>query len=63
MQITRTSRLTGAIHTREIDITPEQLLRWEQGEFIQNVVPHLSDDDREFIISGATPEEWEQAFG
>jgi hypothetical protein len=26
--------------------------------FIQNAMPHLSVDDREFIMTGVTPEEW-----
>lgn len=60
MKIKRTSSLTGAEHEREVDITPEQLARWEAGELIQLVAPHLSADDREFIISGITPEEWQK---
>lgn len=63
MQITNTSMLTGKRHTLEIDITPEQLKRWQEGELIQNVCPHLSADDREFLVSGSTKEEWEKFFG
>lgn len=58
MLITRKSVLSGKIHQREIAITKEEYSRWESGELIQNVVPHLSVDDREFIITGTTPEEW-----
>lgn len=63
MEITRTSQLTGKTRTLEIDITPDELNRWASGELIQNVVPHLSPNDREFIITGNTPEEWDEAFG
>jgi hypothetical protein len=63
MQVTMRSTLTQKIHTLEIDISPEQWKRWKAGEMIQNVCPHLSADDREFLISGATKEEWETYFG
>jgi hypothetical protein len=26
------------------------------------VLPHLSADDREFLLTGTTPEEWNDAF-
>lgn len=63
MYVTMRSVLTGEIHSQEIDISPEQWKRWKAGEPIQNVCPHLSTDDREFLISGSTKEEWERFFG
>lgn len=63
MKITRTSAVSGKQHTRELDVTPEQLGRWQNGELIQNAMPHLSADDREFLMTGITPEEWDEAFG
>ncbi len=36
--------------------------RIEAGEYIQNVLPLLSADQREFIISGTTPAEWKDIF-
>jgi hypothetical protein len=59
MIIVRTSPLNGK--TREIDlpITLEQLQRWQNGEFIQNVMPHLSADEREYVISGLTKEDFD----
>lgn len=62
MRITRTSILTGITRTAEIDVSEEQLHLWEGGALIQNVMPHLSPDEREFILSGATPDEWGEAF-
>lgn len=66
MEIVRQSQLSGAIYVMEIDITEEQLERVENrranGELIQNIVPHLPKDEREFLITGITPEEWEIAF-
>ncbi len=63
MQVTKRSNITGKTHTLDIDITPEQHQRWKDGELIQNVCPSLSKDDREFLISGSTKEEWEALFG
>ena len=63
MRITRTSVLSNTTRTREIDVTPEQLREWREGALIQNAMPHLSDDDREFLISGITPEEWDEHWG
>ena len=63
MKITRTSRLTGTERTREIDLTPAQLAAWDAGEFIQDAAPHLSDADREFVMTGITAEEWTAVFG
>jgi hypothetical protein len=66
MEIVRQSQLSGSINVMEIDITEEQLERVENrrinGELIQNIVPNLSKEDREFLMSGITPEEWELTF-
>jgi len=63
MKITRKSPLTGITRTKEIDVTIEQILAWEEGELIQNAMPQLSADDREFIKAGISAEEWDQLFG
>tara|TARA_R100000234_G_scaffold111958_1_gene85289 strand:+ start:456 stop:695 length:240 start_codon:yes stop_codon:yes gene_type:complete len=36
--------------------------RWKQGELIQNVWPNMSSDDREILMSGFTPAEWDMLF-
>jgi hypothetical protein len=58
MKVTRTSVLSGITRTRELDVTPEQLKAWEDGALIQNVMRHLNHNDREFIMTGATSDEW-----
>lgn len=63
MQIERTSILSGITRTKDIDITQAQFDAWEAGMLIQNACPHLSDSDREFMISGITEEEWGGLFG
>jgi len=62
MKIKRTSQVTGITRTRDIDVTKEQLVRWEAGALIQDVMGHLSAADREFIITGITDDEWQRAF-
>jgi hypothetical protein len=58
MQITRQSLLSGKTHTLEIPVTSEQLDNWKAGAAIQNVMPELDPDLREFIMTGITAEEW-----
>ena len=62
MIITKTSPISGRVHQRDITITPLELARWKAGAYIQDVCPNLCAEDREFLISGITPEEWENAF-
>ena len=46
----------------DIPVTVDQLEAWEDGELIQNAMPSLTPDQREFIMTGVTPEEWENSF-
>ena len=62
MLITRTSPFSGNTNSMEIEVTQEQLSSWENGTLIQNAMPNLSADEREFIKTGITPEEWDSAF-
>jgi len=62
MRITRKSTLTGITHTLEIPVTQAQLTKWKEGSFIQDAMPNLSEDDREFIMTGITAAEWDAAF-
>ena len=62
MKIKRTSQVTGITRTRDIDVTKEQLVRWEAGALIQDVMGHLSPSEREFIITGITNDEWQTLY-
>jgi hypothetical protein len=62
MLIERTSRLSGDVHIMDIDVLPIQITLWEQGELVQNAMPELSADEREFILTGITPTEWDEFF-
>lgn len=63
MRIIRTSRLTGNTSVMDLPITREQLAAWVDGELIQNAMPQLNADQREFVLTGITPDEWQAAFG
>lgn len=65
MRITKKSSISGIVHTREIDVTPGAFEAWQMAgpddpkRFVQVAFPHLSDEDREFIMTGITEEEWD----
>ena len=63
MLIKRKSIISGDTNSMVLPITGDQLDRWTGGELIQNVFPDLSVDQREFLMTGITPEEWTQTFG
>jgi len=67
MQVKMISPITGQANTRTIATDdPDRLLRWLQGEdqeHIQTAFPNMSPDDREFLISGTMPEDWDLVFG
>jgi hypothetical protein len=63
MMIFRTSRFTGKTNVMDLDVTQEQLDAWTGGVLIQNAMPHLSVEEREFLMTGTTPTEWDAMFG
>lgn len=64
MDITRTSMISGKTRTLDLPVTAEQMAAFESGRMlIQDAFPHLSADDREFILTGITGEEWNDTFG
>lgn len=63
MKFTRTSIMTGSTHEMDLDITEDQLNDWNQGQLIQDVMPELSPEAREFLITGITSDEWDSLMG
>jgi hypothetical protein len=61
--IQRTSPVTGKDNQMAINATNEQYIAWIDGTLIQDAMPQLSADEREFIISGCTSKDWEQLNG
>lgn len=46
-----------------VTIDLAQYKDWKEGNFIQNAMPELSSNEREFLISGMTPAMWDNIFG
>jgi len=65
IQVTRLSVLTGKMNTMELPISQEHLDIYDTvGDIlIQDAFPNLDKYQREFIISGITPKEWNDTFG
>lgn len=63
MLIKKKSGLTGNTSTMDIEVTAVQIAAWQGGELIQNAMPNLSPDEREFLMTGITPAEWASVFG
>ena len=63
MWIKRKSILTGIERTSNIPVNPDDMAVWQTGlGSIQDLMPYLKDSDREFILSGITDGEWDEAF-
>ena len=52
--------VSGEIYV--VDVPVDNYKRWIEGELIQEACPQLSADEREFLISGKTPEEFKKLF-
>lgn len=62
MIITKTSSLSGIVRTMDLPITEDQLKNFEDGMLIQDAMPNLTSNEREFILTGVVQEEWEELF-
>jgi len=62
MQVSKRSTATGELNTMVLDITMPQYMDWKGGMLIQNAMPQLSADEREFLMTGMTPAEWDEMF-
>ena len=64
MNITRTSMLTSVTRTLFVEgLTQDMIDRWEAGELIQDAMPDISPDIREFLMTGISPKEWRAVLG
>ena len=62
MLITRTSLFSGKTNTLDLPVTEEQFAVYRGGVLIQDAFPNLNEDQREFIMTGMLPDEWEELF-
>ena len=65
IQVTKQSVITKKMNTMELPITQEHLDMYETvGDIlVQDAFPNLDIGQREFLISGITPDEWTKTFG
>jgi hypothetical protein len=62
-RITRTSISSGKRNAMVLPVTREQVERWSsERSLVQNAFPNLNAEQREFLLSGMTPEEWNDTF-
>lgn len=62
LRITRTDPFSRQVNTLDLKITAEQWSNWISGMYIQDAMPHLSADEREFVKTGIMPDSWEKLF-
>ena len=53
--------ITGKDYTLKVYL--KDLSDWIGGKYIQDAMPYLSAEQREFLISGTSPDGWAQTFG
>ena len=63
MIISRICPFTNDELTMDIDVTQQQLDYWRAGALIQDIMPHLTPSEREFIKTGITDWAWGQFVG
>lgn len=63
MIIKRKSVITGIVRSIDIPVNPDDYAAWEKGlGGIEELMPYLNSKDFQFILSGITSEEWDDAF-
>ena len=63
MKLTRISPVTGKTNEMELDITEEQLEEYyASNSLMQDFFPNLTADEREFILTGCTKEDWDTLY-
>lgn len=57
------SNLTGNLNRMELPITSADVEAWERsGQHVQRYFPQLDATQREFLLTGASQEEWDAMF-
>ena len=60
------SQMSGNYHAMDLPMTNDEFTAchalWMEGALIQNAFPMLNADQREFIMTGITPDEWNSMF-
>ena len=62
VHVSKTSMMSGEENTMSMTFTRQQYDDWKAGQLIQNAMPQLSAEEREFLMTGITPAEWDSVF-
>lgn len=68
MQLTKKSIFTGKVHTMDLpNVEPSEYAKWtemvkDERPFVQDYFKNATADEREFILTGCTPQEWDEMF-
>ena len=62
VDVSKTSMMSGKENTMSMTFTRQQYDAWKAGMLIQEAMPQLSAEEREFLMTGITPAEWDSVF-
>jgi len=62
MIITRKSLFSGIERSLDLPITDAQWAAYEAGGLVQKTLTDCTPDQREFVLTGMTPDEWDGLF-
>lgn len=64
MIIKMKSMFTGRINEMDLPVTQADIDAWRASDrLVQSVFPDLTIEQREFLLTGSTPQEWIEVFG
>ena len=62
--VTMVSMFTEEVNSMQLPVSQDRIDLWlTGGGLIQDIMPDLSPDQREFLMTGMTPLEWTNMFG
>jgi len=63
VRVHKQSVITGNHNSMVLPTRQGELEYWEESmTLVQDAFPHFTPEQREFLISGSTPEEWNELF-
>lgn len=61
--VIRPSILGGPVMAWDLNVTEDELIAWCRGLYAQDAFRNLNAEQREFIMTGITPDEWADKIG
>lgn len=58
LEVTIPSPVTGKLSTMTLPVTMAAWNEWQAGQYIQAAMPDLCPEEREFLMSGMTEDDW-----